>query len=83
MSLIQKMLSDAGVTDPTHYHVRARVLLDDAGKVKSVQIKQGSGDPAIDQRAIRELKHAQYAASRLGSKTVRVWYDVTWNCSKA
>ncbi len=82
MSLIQKMLANAGVTDHTRYHVRARVLLDDAGKVKSIQIKQGSGDSAIDQRAINELKNSQYAASRLGSKTVRVWYDVTWSCPK-
>jgi len=78
MTLINRLLVKAQVIDGTKRSVRARILLDDAGKVKGVQIRFGSGDPAIDQRAIMELKNAQYSPSRLGAKRVRVWYDVTW-----
>jgi TonB family protein len=78
MNLVNRLLIKAQVIDGTTLSVRARILLDDAGKVNSVQIKNSSGDPALDQRAIRELMSAQYSPSRLGSKKVRVWYDVTW-----
>lgn len=78
MDLVNQLLIKAQVIDGTTHSVRARILLDDAGKVNSVQIRHSSGDPSIDQRAIAELKSAQYSPSRLGSKKVRVWYDVTW-----
>ena len=80
MNLVNRLLVKAQVIDGTKRSVRARILLDDAGKVKGVQIRFSSGDPAIDQRAIRELMNTQYSASRLGAKKVRVWHDVTWTC---
>lgn len=83
MNLINRLLVKAQVIDGTKRSVRARILLDDAGKVKGVQIRFSSGDPAIDQRAIRELMNTQYAPSRLGAKKVRVWHDVTWTCHDA
>ena len=78
MNLVNRLLIKAEVIDGANRSVRARILLDDAGKVKGVQIRHSSGDPLLDQRAIAELKSAQYSPSRLGSKKVRVWYDVTW-----
>ena len=78
MNLLNKLLANANITDPTCHRVSARVLLNEAGKVQDVKIKQSSGDPAIDKRAISELKNARYAPCRLGSKSVRIWYDVVW-----
>ncbi|MBC7750692.1 MAG: TonB family protein [Candidatus Saccharibacteria bacterium] len=78
MNLVNRLLIKAEVIDGKNRSVRARILLDDAGKVKGVQIRHSSGDSALDQRAIAELKNAQYSPSRLGAKKVRVWYDVIW-----
>jgi TonB family protein len=80
MSLVNRLLIKEKIIDGANRSVRARILLDDAGKVKGVQIRHSSGDPLLDQRAIRELSNAKYSPSRLGSKKVRVWHDVTWTC---
>lgn len=80
MNLVNQLLVKAKMIDGTNRSVRARILLDDAGKVKGVQIRHSSGDPVLDQRAITELTNAEYSPSRLGSKKVRVWHDVTWTC---
>lgn len=80
MNLVNQLLINANMINSTTRSVRARILLDDAGKVKGVQIRRSSGDPLLDQRAINELTNAQYSPSRVGSKKVRVWHDVTWTC---
>ncbi len=80
MNLVNQLLMNANIIDGKTRSVRARILLDDAGKVKGVQIKRSSGDPLLDQRAINELTNTHYSPSRIGSKKVRVWHDVTWTC---
>lgn len=60
--------------------VHARVLLDDAGRVQAVVLRQGCGDSEIDQRALDELHGRSYPAPRLGSKTSRRWHNVVWTC---
>jgi outer membrane biosynthesis protein TonB len=84
MGLMDKLLSRAGTAEAASgdksKRVHARVLLDDAGRVQAVVLKQGSGDPAIDQRALDELHAKGYPAPRLGSKTSRRWHNVVWTC---
>ena len=78
MNLLNKLFAETNSPEGIPKRVSARVLLNEAGKVQDVRIKQGSGNPAIDRQAISELKNACYAPCRLGSKAVRIWYDVVW-----
>jgi TonB family protein len=79
MSLIAKLLARNAASTPTKRRVLARVLLDDAGRVRDVRLKQSSGDPAVDNRALIALRATRYPQTRLGSHTSRRWHDVAWD----
>lgn len=82
MGLMDRLLARAGThgdaSGNTGKRVHARVLLDDAGRVQAVLLRQGCGDPAMDRRALSELQGKTYPAARLGSKTSRCWHNVAW-----
>jgi outer membrane biosynthesis protein TonB len=78
MSLIDKLLARTQPAGDERRRVLARVLLDDAGRVQAVQLKRSCGDPAIDERALAELRNGRYPVNLLGSKTSRRWHDVAW-----
>ena len=78
MSLIAKLLARNAASMPVKRRVLARVLLDDAGRVLDVRLKQSSGDPALDGEALIALRATRYPQARLGSRTSRRWHDVAW-----
>jgi outer membrane biosynthesis protein TonB len=78
MSLIEKLLAKANPSVTNKRRVLARVLLDDAGRVQAVMLKQSCGDLVLDERALIELRNAQYPSTRLGSKTSRRWHDIAY-----
>jgi len=79
MSLIAKLLARNTASTPARRRVLARVLLDDAGRVLDVRLKQSSGDRTLDNQALIALRATRYPQARLGSRTSRRWHDVAWN----
>jgi TonB family protein len=84
MGLMDRLLARADTGCDAHgvkgKRVHARVLLDDSGRVQAVDLQRGSGDPAVDRRALEELEGKTYPAPRLGSRMSRRWHNVVWTC---
>jgi TonB family protein len=79
MSLIAKLLARNAASTPAKRRVLARVLLDDAGRVLDVRLKQSCGDSNADDQALIALRATRYPQARLGSHTSRRWHDVAWH----
>jgi len=56
--------------------VLLRVLVDDHGRTKSVEINASSGDPALDRAAVEAVKRWRFYPARRGDKAVESWLRV-------
>jgi periplasmic protein TonB len=56
--------------------VRLRILVDERGMPREVQIAQGSGFPRLDQAAMDAVRKWRFAAATNGSQTITAWTNV-------
>jgi protein TonB len=56
--------------------VLLRVLVDDQGRTKSVEINAGSGNDALDRAAIEAIKRWRFHPARHGDKPVESWLRI-------
>jgi TonB family protein len=56
--------------------VLLRVLVDEEGKSKSIEVSRSSGSEALDQAATRAIKQWRFSPARIGDKPVASWVRV-------
>ena len=56
--------------------VLLRVLVDDRGRTKSVEINTSSGDEALDRAAVEAVKRWRFHPARHGDKTIASWLRI-------
>jgi TonB family protein len=56
--------------------VLLRVLIDDQGKTKSIEINRSSGSDALDQAATEAIKRWRFHPARAGDKPVESWVSI-------
>jgi len=57
-------------------HVLLRVLIDDQGKTRSVEINRSSGSDALDQAATDAIKLWRFHPARAGDKPIASWVSI-------
>jgi TonB family protein len=67
---------DAARRDGREGQVLLRVLIDDQGKIKSVEINRSSGSDALDQAATDAIKLWRFHPARAGDKPVESWVSI-------
>jgi protein TonB len=67
---------DAARRDGREGQVLLRVLIDDQGKTKSVEINRSSGSDALDQAATEAIKFWRFHPARAGDKPVESWVSI-------
>lgn len=67
---------DAARREGREGHVLLRVLIDDQGKTKSVEINRSSGSDALDQAATQAIKLWRFHPARAGDKPVESWVSI-------
>ena len=56
--------------------VRLRILVDERGMPRDIQISQGSGFPRLDQAAMDAVRKWRFAAATNGSQAITAWTNV-------
>jgi periplasmic protein TonB len=67
---------DAARRDGREGQVLLRVLIDDQGKTKSVEINRSSGSDALDHAATEAIKRWRFHPARAGDKPVASWVSI-------
>ena len=67
---------DTARRDGREGQVLLRVLIDDQGKTKSVEINRSSGSDALDQAATEAIKRWRFHPARAGDKPVASWVSI-------